>query len=142
MKKSRADFMPLGLLDDCQDANPDNPVWEHLTSDACIARPKVEAVAAARIASKVAEAAARAKQHVAVPQSPQKPKVFSSQPTLKQLMSEYNKQFNKFGPQRPVQRVSATNAMDFRYEQIDFIDIPSIPGRILRPSRPKSNADN
>lgn len=60
-------------------------------------------------------------------------KVFSSQPSLRELMSQYNRSTPRSGLIKPGTSQHALQ-QSFSVDRVDFIDLPNIPGRILRPS--------
>lgn len=105
----------IDLLDDSEGNIPTEHAWEALTRTKCAAsQPKPKAPEASTPAP-----AAR-------PQS----KVFSSSPTLRQMMREYNKRTAT----TPLIRQSDFRSTHFDFDQVDLIELPSIPGRILRPA--------
>ena len=64
---------------------------------------------------------------------------FSSTPSLRQMMNEYNRPGSslaplKSEPKSPTQPQHGHDA-DFKFDRCDFIDLPNIPGRVLRPAR-------
>lgn len=63
-------------------------------------------------------------------------KIFTSSPTLRQLMNEYNRPVSRLAPIKTtaIQPKSPTSADQFEFDEIDFIQLTNIPGRILRPS--------
>lgn len=134
MKKWR-DLTSLGLLDD--QCTPELPqrAWDEL-----LPKPGQHS-ASSTIASTphapVSKPAPLARGSASGYSSPSKasidPKVFSSRPTLRQLMDEYNGKGAKFSPSK--MHSSAPRPIDFQFQSVDLIEIPFIPGKILRPSR-------
>lgn len=68
------------------------------------------------------------------PQQP-RPKFFSSRPTFGQMLKEYNRTSIRPSP------ILNNATGEFSFQRIDFIQIPSIPGRVLRPSRSRRSTN-
>src|SRR5688572_27636434 len=117
MKKSN--WSPLDLLDDSTYAAP-NFAWQELTRTAVVT-PKV--VPAAKPSVQAAAAKAPAPEN----------KVFSSSPTLRQLMQEYNRPVATRAPIKSNSGTPTASPADFNFVRVDYIRIPHIPGKILRP---------
>jgi hypothetical protein len=123
MKKWQ-DHTTLGLLDDFSGAEPPARAWEDMmratTRPAPTAEPKV-------VTTVTVTAPKRSKA------PPPARTVFSSQPTLRQMMHDYN---GRSAGRPPIKSVAVpTDATAFRFESVDLINIPNIPGKILRPAR-------
>lgn len=116
------DMTSLNLLDDQAAHELPARAWEDLTLKATKSMgvaPKIVTPATAKVP--VARPARRPN------------RVFSSTPTLRQMMQEYNR---PTGRQAPVKSfVPDTGHNDFNFEAVDLIELPTIPGKILRPSR-------
>lgn len=121
------DFSCLGLLDDVIVTEPPSRAWEDLTRTAHQAAEK------ASRAKAQAEAQAIAARKAAIASAPPaiERKVFSSRPTLRQMMQEYNKRTARVAPIKGADLVASRST--FRFEKVDLIRIPTIPGKILRP---------
>jgi hypothetical protein len=121
---------PLNLLDDARaDSNAalEEKHWENIvTSARRTAKPAPSAPQAG---------ATSANARRATPQGGKR--IFRSDPTLKQMMQDYNRPVPaKFASHRPHEpQPGRATRRDFRSERIEYIEIPTIPGRVLRPSR-------
>lgn len=112
----------LGLLDDAALRAPATTSADHAWEDLTRVKCRVPKVIPTLNVPTPAKAA---------PLRPQN-KVFSSTPTLRQMMQEYNRPTATTTPIK----VSAPRASsDFRFDRVDLIQIPLIPGKILRPTR-------
>jgi hypothetical protein len=107
----------LDLLDDAPGTSCEENL-ERLTRAACQPRP-----------AKRTEPAPRA----AAAPAPKKT-FFTSRPTLRELMREYNRPITSRPPIR-AEKDPATAELEFNFERIDRILLPSIPAKILRPAR-------
>ncbi|MBI3544482.1 MAG: hypothetical protein HY075_14520 [Deltaproteobacteria bacterium] len=125
MKKFN-DLASLSLLDDDSSTNLPERAWDDLTIKA------MRAEAAPKVVQPTKAAAAPA------PRQAPAARVFSSKPTLRQMMSEYNKRSARIAPIKTYD--PAADPATFRFESVDLIQIPIIPGKILRPAR-DSDAD-
>ncbi len=59
--------------------------------------------------------------------------IFKSTPTLKEMMAKYNGPSTKVSPIKNV--LAPSNNEAFRFTQTEHIELPSIPGRVLRPEK-------
>lgn len=122
------DMTSLSLLDDgAADNELPERAWEDLTLKSAkqLAEPKVVAPAAERNLDP--RAVARAQAQAAAAQK----KVFSSKPTLRQMMQEYNRPNARLSPIKSV--TFAPGQTEFSFETVDLFEFPQIPGKILRP---------
>ena len=118
------DLASLGLLDDVTDNAPPARAWEELTRSAT--KPQT--------APKIVTPAAPARQaQRPASQVPAARRVFSSTPTLRQMMHDYNKRTSTHAPIKALDPEIAYD--EFMFEKVDLIQFPNIPGKILRPSR-------
>ena len=73
------------------------------------------------------------------PQKAEPGRVFTSSPTLRQLMGEYNRSTSRTSPIKASAGIQPPGAHDFCFDRIDLIRVASIPGKILRPTRQAGN---
>lgn len=66
--------------------------------------------------------------------APASSKFFSSAPSLRQMMNEYNRPTSRLAPIKTAPTKPASGTYEFEFDEIDFIELAAIPGRILRPS--------
>ncbi|MEW6056334.1 MAG: hypothetical protein AB1540_06940 [Bdellovibrionota bacterium] len=135
--------LPLDLLDDNQERLSSLRHSELLFA-ACdqITQKQVDGSKLAAHAVLEAKAAALSASQTAALAKPEA-RVFSSKPTLKQMMDEYNKRDSRSILIKP-NAAAKTNpsSSDFRAGgRVMKITIPNIPGKILRPNR-RSDANN
>lgn len=122
------DLASLGLLDDgALLADLPERAWEELVHKAAEASapPKIVAPLAP---NPLREALAE-----------QRKRVFSSKPTLRQMMAEYNRPTSRTAPIKTAETPATQD--DFDFQAVDLIQIPVIPGKILRPARSPGDAD-
>lgn len=67
-------------------------------------------------------------------QPPASKKVFTSSPSLRQMMSDYNRPISRLAPIKTTVAQPKAAGSEFEFDEIDFIQLANIPGRILRPS--------
>ena len=123
------DLASLGLLDDVTDNAPPARAWEELTRTATKAQP------APKIIQPIA---AKASPRPAAKVPPER-RVFSSTPTLRQMMHDYNRRTSTHSPIKALDPEEGD--YEFSFEKVDQFQFPNIPGKILRPSR-SSDADS
>ncbi len=117
------DLASLGLLDDVTDNAPPARAWEELTRSAT--RPI--------IAPKVIQPVAAKANPRSTAKVPAARRVFSSTPTLRQMMHDYNR---RTSTQSPIKALDPeVGDYEFQFEKVDLLEFPTIPGKILRPSR-------
>lgn len=102
------DMNSLGLLDDVNATEPPERAWEDLTRSATPPPGKIIQPATRPVPLR---------------------RVFSSKPTLRQMMQEYNR---RTAYRQPIKTQAPES---FSFQAMDLIQIPSIPGKILRPAR-------
>jgi hypothetical protein len=107
----------LDLLDDAPGTNCEDRL-EALTRSACQPKP----VKRTELATRATTAPAPKKTF------------FTSRPSLRELMREYNRPITSRPPIR-AEKDRATVEQEFNFERIDRILLPSIPAKILRPAR-------
>lgn len=129
----------LGLLDDQQTAALPERAWEDLTSSAARTTaqrtqvPPKNQSSSGKVVLPAQSTLGRARAAELARQNQARSKVFSSRPTLRQMMDEYNRPRARTSPIKSPAPGAAFG--DFRFESVDLINIPIIPGKILRPSR-------
>ncbi|MBI3554644.1 MAG: hypothetical protein HY074_00090 [Deltaproteobacteria bacterium] len=117
------DLASLGLLDDVTDNAPPARAWEELTRTATKSPPAPKI-----IQPTVAKAIPRQAAKV-----PAERRVFSSTPTLRQMMHDYNRRTSTHSPIKAL--APDESDYEFSFEKVDQFQFPNIPGKILRPSR-------
>jgi hypothetical protein len=127
MKNQLFTMAALNLLDDSALVTNDF-AWQQIT--------RTELAAAAAL--KKAQSQPPQKAEAPLP-APRENKFFSSSPTLRQMMNDYNRSYSRLSgfkskPSEPARPQHGKYA-EFRYDRVDYIEIPNIPGRVLRPSK-------
>ncbi len=136
------DKKSLGLLDDSATGfDPSEIEWRQITETA-IEKQKPKPAPTAKPAPKLSTSQ-RLRQN-AFPSknlhtTPKGTRVFRNRPGLKQLMSEYNGRNSSLLPLKSAQDTKITTRLnarpgDFRYDSVEVMEVPSVKGKILRPS--------
>ena len=115
------DMTSLNLLDDQATAELPERAWEDLT---------LKAAKNMGVTPKIVTPVTPKPDMIKQTKRPDR--IFSSSPSLRQMMQEYNR---PMGRQSPIKSFAPSSGHDdFNFEAVDLIELPIIPGKILRPS--------
>lgn len=125
------------LLDDGRDAKTQEKEWEELAN--LVRRESYKQLSALKNTITATSVAARLSKSPIVTQKPatKENRVFSSRPTLREMMHQYNaRPAATTAPIRsPNAGPKARTGQGFQSDRIEHYQVPGLKGRILRPAR-------